>query len=110
MQQIKSLRQLGFALEEIRACLNRPDFSPHRVIQLHLSRLRKHIELQQKLCDRLEAIAARIGPTDEVSVEEFVQETIEVIRMSERFEKYYPPEQLEELMERRSILGEERIR
>ena len=32
LQQIKSLRQLGFALEEIRACLSRPDFSAHRVI------------------------------------------------------------------------------
>ncbi len=110
LQQIKSLRQLGFALEEIRSCLNRPDFSPHKVIQLHLSRLREQIELQQKLCDRLEAIAARIRSTDEVSVEEFVQETIEVIRMSKRFEKYYTPDQLEELKKRRRILGEEKIR
>ena len=109
LQQIKSLQQLGFALEEIWACLNRPDFPAHRVIQRHLSQLREQIELQQKLCDRLEAIAARIRSTDEASGEELVQETMEVNRMSERFEKYYTTEQLEELKERRRVLGKKKI-
>ncbi len=109
LQQIKSLRYLGFTLEEVRDCLDRPDFSPHRVIQLHVSRLKEQIELQQKLCKRLEAIAARLRSAEEVSVEEFIQ-TMEVISMSERLEKYYTPEQLEELEQRRRALGEERIR
>ncbi len=106
LQQIKSLRQLGFSLEEIRACLDRPDFSPHRVIELHIARLREQIALQQGLCARLEALAEGLRSAGEVSVEAFLH-TIEVISM---VEKYYTPEQLEELKERRQTLGEERIR
>src|SRR5256885_13714858 len=45
LQQVVSLRQLGFSLEEIGACLTRPDFSPLKVIDLHLARLREQIEL-----------------------------------------------------------------
>ena len=106
LQQIMSLRQLGFSLEEVRDCLKRDDFSPQHVIRLHLARLREQIELQRRLCDRLEALAARLSAAEEVSVEKFIQ-TIEVIAM---LEKYYTPEQLEEIERRRQQVGEERIR
>ncbi len=109
LQQIKSLRYLGASLEEIQETLDRPGFSPRRLIELHLSRLRDQIELQQKLCDRLEEIAARLSSKEEVSAEEFVR-TMEVIRMSERLWEYYTPEQREEIEERGRALGEERIR
>jgi len=110
LQQIKSLRHLGFGLEEIRACLDRPDFPLSRVIELHLSRLREQIELQQKVRDRLEAMAARLRAADDVSAEELVKMATEVIEMSERSERYYTPEQREYLEQRRRSLGEERIR
>jgi DNA-binding transcriptional MerR regulator len=106
LQQIKSLRQLGFALEEIRDCLNRPEFSPLHVIRLHLARLREQIDLQQRLCKRLEAIAACLELTEEVSVEDFLQ-TIEGMNM---IEKYYTPEQLEEFKKRAAQMGDEKIR
>lgn len=110
LQQIKSLRHLGFELEEIRACLDQPDFPLSRVIELHLSRLREQIELQQKVRDRLEAMATRLRTADDVSAEELVKMATEVIEMSERSEKYYTPEQREYLEQRRRSLGEERIR
>ena len=46
LQQVLSLRQLGFALEEIRECLDRPGFSPREVIGLHVARLRQRIAMQ----------------------------------------------------------------
>lgn len=110
LQQIKSLRHLGFGLEEIRDCLDWPDFSLQRVIELHLARLRTQIELQQRLCNSLEVVAARLDPAGEVPVEEFIQTIVEVIEMSERLEKYYASEQREELEQRRRAFGEERIR
>src|SRR5438477_12653991 len=58
LQQVLSLRQLGFSLEQVRDCLDRPGFSPLEVIGLHVARLREQIELQRKLCERLEAVAA----------------------------------------------------
>lgn len=109
LRQIKSLRHLGSSLEEIQEILDAPDFSPRQVIERHLARLREQIELQQKLCDHLVEIAARLSLKEEVSAEEFVQ-TMEVIRMSERLWKYYTPEQREEIEQRGRTLGEERIR
>ncbi|HTN87073.1 MAG TPA: MerR family transcriptional regulator, partial [Sorangium sp.] len=41
LQQIKSLRELGFSLEQIAGCLDRQRFSPLQTIELHLSRLRE---------------------------------------------------------------------
>jgi DNA-binding transcriptional MerR regulator len=96
LQQLLSLRQLGFSLEEIRDCLNRPDFSPVELIERHLARLREQVELQRKLYQRLEAIAAGLRTAGEVSAEEFLQ-TIEVMTM---IESYYTPEQMESFRKR----------
>src|SRR5947199_3774388 len=71
LQQVLSLRQLGFSLDQVRACLDRPDFSPLEVIRLHVARLGEQIELQRQLCARLEAVAARLRTAGEVSAEEF---------------------------------------
>ena len=93
LQQVLSLRQLGFALEEVRDCLDRPGFAPLEVIRLHVARLREQIELQRKLCERLEALAEHFRTAEEVSADEFLL-TIEVMTM---IEKYYTPEQLAQL-------------
>jgi DNA-binding transcriptional MerR regulator len=99
LQQVLSLRQLGFSLEEIKDCLDRPGFSPLEIIGLHLARLREQIELQRKLCERLEVIAAHFRTAEQVSAEEFLQ-AIEVMNMV-RIEDYYTAEQLESLRRRR---------
>jgi MerR family transcriptional regulator, thiopeptide resistance regulator len=104
LQQIMSLRQLGFSLLEIQECLQRPDFSLHNTIQLHITRLRTQIELSHKLLHRLEAINSHSATS--ITVEDLIQ-TIEAITM---FEKYYTPEQLETLKQRRESVGEERIK
>ena len=106
LQQILALRQLGFALEEVRACLDDADFSPLSLMEMHLARLRQQIDAQHRLCERLESIAARLRAAETVSVEELLQ-TIEDMNM---FEKYYTPEQLEQLKARKEQVGEERIR
>src|SRR5919107_2876078 len=35
LQQIKSLRQLGFSLDEVGDCLRDPAFAPRRVLEMH---------------------------------------------------------------------------
>src|SRR5262245_22798334 len=97
LQQVLSLRQLGFALEEVRDCLDRPGFAPLEVIRLHVARLREQIELQRKLCERLEALAEHFRTAAEVSADEFLY-TIEVMTM---IENYYTPEQMESFRKRR---------
>ncbi|MDQ6834256.1 MAG: MerR family transcriptional regulator [Chloroflexota bacterium] len=106
LQQIMSLRQLGFSLEQIRDCLNRGDLSPLRVVEQHLIQLREQIALHHQLCDRLEAIAQRLQQVEKPSVAELLY-TVEVMS---RMEKYYTPEQQGWLKERRQTVGDDRIR
>jgi DNA-binding transcriptional MerR regulator len=97
LQLVVSLRQLGFSLEEVRDCLDRPGFSPLEVIRLHVARLREQMQLQRELCERLEAVAASFQTAGEVSADEFLR-PIEVMTM---IENYYTPEQLESFRKRR---------
>jgi DNA-binding transcriptional MerR regulator len=106
LQQVVSLRQLGLSLEETRACLDRSDFSPLKVIDLHLAHLRVQIESQRKLCGRLEAIAARLRAAGEVTADELLTTIEEMTQM----EKYFTPEQLERIRVRREEVGEDQLR
>jgi DNA-binding transcriptional MerR regulator len=109
LQQIKSLRHMGFSLEDVRACLaclERTVFSPEHVIELHLARVKEQIALQQQLCARLETARARMSARQVVCVEEFLKIT-EAISMSE---KYFDAEQMAYLKEREDVVGAERIR
>ena len=106
LQKVVLLRHLGFSLEEIRACLDRSDYSLAHVVDLRLARLKEEMALQQQLHRRLETIAAHLRAAEDVSVEAFIQ-TIKVMTM---IEKYYTPEQLKQLEERGRQVGEERIR
>ena len=106
LQQIQSLRGLGFSLEQVRDCLADPAFSPRRVIGLHVARLSEQIGHLQRLKQRLEGLAEWLERTEAVSVEEFLS----VIREMTMIEKYYTPEQLETLRQRAEIVSPERIR
>jgi DNA-binding transcriptional MerR regulator len=105
LQQVLSLRQLGFSLDEVRDCLDRPGFSPQEVIALHVARLRGEIELQQKLCERLEALAAHLRAAGEVSADEFLHTIEEMTMMEAMTEKYFTPEQLKVIKDRREEVG-----
>src|SRR5947209_1613797 len=106
LQQVLSLRQLGFSLEEVRGCLDRPGFSPLEVLRLHVARLREQIGLQQKLCERLEALAGSFRAAGEVPAEQFIR-TIEVMTMTE---KYYTPGQMKQFEEVGRLVGPEEVR
>jgi MerR family transcriptional regulator, thiopeptide resistance regulator len=106
LQQVTSLRQLGFPLEQIRDLLDRRGMSPREIVELHLGRVREQIEHQRTLCERLERIAKHFEAAETVSTHELIQ-TIEATTM---YDKYYTPEQREQLNARATVIGEERIR
>ncbi len=106
LQQIVSLRQIGFSLEQIRDCLEQEQFSPHQVVQLHLSQLREQMALQQQLLVRLEAISTRLQTTEAISIQDFIQ----LIEVTTMIEKYYTPDQQDALKARGEQIGQERIR
>jgi DNA-binding transcriptional MerR regulator len=96
LQQILSLKQLGFSLEQIREYLSRANYDPRQVVRLHLARVRGQAAELKRLEDRLAALADALDKAEIVSAEEFLT-TIEEMTM---IEKYYTPEQLESLAKR----------
>jgi DNA-binding transcriptional MerR regulator len=105
LARIKGLTALGFALEEVRACLDDERWSPLELVEAHLERARELFEQQRALCERLERLRddLRRGGND---VQHFI-ETVEVMNM---IESYYTKEQLEALAKRRAELGEDAIK
>jgi DNA-binding transcriptional MerR regulator len=106
LQQIVSLRSLGLGLDEIRELLDRRGVSLSEVVSLHAARLREQIGMQQRLVARLDAVADRLRSAGEVPADELIR-TMEAIKM---FEKYYTPEQMEQIKARGEQVGQERIR
>jgi len=101
LQQIVSLRQLGFALDAIRDLLHRPGTSLVSVLDMHLAHLRGQIELQRKLCMRMEFIDNRLRAAEEVSTDDILS----AIEETMMFEKYFTPDQMETLKKRADDLG-----
>jgi DNA-binding transcriptional MerR regulator len=101
LQQILSLKMLGFSLEQIGEYLLRDDYDPRQVVRLHLARVREQAAELQKLGDKLAALADALDAVEEVSADRFLT-TIEEMTM---IEKYYTPEQLELLKNRREEGG-----
>ncbi|MDX1492903.1 MAG: MerR family transcriptional regulator [Longimicrobiales bacterium] len=105
LQQIASLRQLGLALEDIRTCLDRPELSLERILELQIRRIEEEMDRAGRLKQVLEGLRSRLRSAEEVSVDELTR----AIEVTMSYEKYYTPEQLQELAERRESIGEERI-
>ena len=106
LQQIKSLRRLGFSLDEVRSCLDAPEFSPTRVIELHVKRLREQIAHEERLVTLLETLAAGYRTSSMKTADEFIN-IIEEITVIERS---FTAEELAEIKERGQKLGAEHIR
>ena len=84
LQQISSLRQLGFALKEIRQCLENPDFSLGNVINLHLARLQEQMAVSQSLFSKLSTLAQKLQNSESVAVEDLMQ-IIENLTMTQQY-------------------------
>jgi DNA-binding transcriptional MerR regulator len=105
LQRVLSLRQLGFSLEQIGDCLDRPGFSPLEVIGLHLAGLREQIKMQQKLCKRLETLAGQLRSAGKVSADEFLHTISEITMLETLQQKYFTPKQLKSFQAARDRLG-----
>ncbi len=105
LHQIVCLKQLGFSLDQVKEYMTRADYDPRAVVRLHLAKVRRQAAELSALGNRLERLATALDAADEVSAETFL-ETIEVMTV---IEKYYTPEQLEQLKQRKELVGDARI-
>jgi DNA-binding transcriptional MerR regulator len=104
--RVRSLQQMGFSLDEIRACLDDRTFPLARVLEMRVTRLREHLDQTQQLCRRLAHVLERLRAENGASLWDILK-TIEEMSM---FEKYYTPDQMAELERRGEDLGPEGIR
>jgi DNA-binding transcriptional MerR regulator len=100
LYRIVSLRSLGFPLEAIAQALDSEAFDPKAAVEDHIGRLEAQIAQEERLLKTLKRLRDHLGADDFLT-------TIEELTMRER---YYTPEQLEELEQRRQDLGEDKIR
>jgi DNA-binding transcriptional MerR regulator len=91
LQRILSLRQLGFSLEEIQACLDKPEYALLPLVELHLSRLAGQITLFQRLHLRLSTIRERLQTDDAIPSGQILA-ALEAMTM---LENYLTPAQIE---------------
>jgi len=105
LQQILSLRQLGFSLEEVKASLDKPEFSPQHILDMHLSRMEKELESHQELLEKMKGIKRLMDRKGLVSAEDFLN----VIALMNKVESYFSPEEMAELKQRGKDLGPEKI-
>ncbi|MFP8782371.1 MerR family transcriptional regulator [Planococcus plakortidis] len=92
LQPILSLKQMGMSLEEIQLLLSNPEEQTvAEILQIQISRVKKEIEVQQKLVAELENAlwAARSNRT--MSISELTK-LMEALKMNK--EKYFSKQQL----------------
>jgi MerR family transcriptional regulator, thiopeptide resistance regulator len=104
LYRILALRRLGLALPAVEQALEGEDL--RAAVAAHLERIDAEIALRDALRRRLERILAAIDGLDGPTTEQII-EAIEVMTMSDR---YYTPEQQEQLAVRARELGEEGMR
>ncbi len=73
---------------------------------MHLAYLRERVAAERRLCARLEALVEHLGSAGEVYIQD-LSTTMEAMAMVDR---YYTPEQMEQLRLRAEEVGEARIR
>jgi DNA-binding transcriptional MerR regulator len=106
LYRIAAFRRLGFALDEIGALLDGEGADPRAVIRTQLARLDAEVALRSRLRVRLTRLLDALEGANGAGADLFL-DAIEGMTMAE---KYYTPEQLAQLGERRQALGDEGMR
>ncbi|NEY18929.1 MerR family transcriptional regulator [Bacillus ginsengihumi] len=105
LQQILSLKQLGFSLEEIYNFIVNPNYDPMLVVQAQLEVINEQIKLKEKLRNKLEQLQKLILLNQHISTDQLLK-IMELIRMNES--NYITPELVERMRASLNNLTEEK--
>ena len=100
LYRLLALRGIGLPLEEIGPLLDDTQDGVKDTVQSHLRRVEDQIEQLGALRARLSRLLAGAPTT---------QDFLDALEAMSMFEKYYTPEQLQQLAQRREQLGEDTI-
>ena len=89
LQQIMSLKQLDFSLDEIKEFFENPKYNPKEVIEMQLKRLDEEIKLKNELRGELKELLEVFNSWNKPSFEQFIH-SIELIKNQK---KYFTKEQ-----------------
>jgi DNA-binding transcriptional MerR regulator len=103
LYRLLALRGLGLPLEEIGPLLDRED-AVAETVRRHLARLEHQMDALGALRSKLTRLLDALDGGDESSTQ-----FLEALEAMSMFEKYYTPEQLEQLAERKAELGDDAI-
>ncbi|MBK1812116.1 MerR family transcriptional regulator [Clostridium sp. YIM B02505] len=102
LQQIMSLKQLDFSLDEIKQFLENPKYNPIDVIEMQLKRLEEEIRLKDQLRSELSELLDVFKSWQRPSLVQFIN-SIELIRNQK---KYFTKEQQLKLKKQYDILNQ----
>ena len=109
LQEILSLRDLGFTLAEIRAWFQDEGHDPHEAMRLQLRRVSERIAGLESLRDALQQVLRRIPPHGSASPEQVVR-VVERMKAMKDMERYFTPAQLASVKARGESVGAEGVR
>ena len=69
LQRIQALRQLGFALGDIAACLSQPAYAPLPLLRLYREKIEDQMKEQEKLLRQLRALEGSLAGGGEPTTE-----------------------------------------
>lgn len=102
LQQVLSLKQLGFPLEQIKTALENPDFSPEKILAMQAERIEGELSGHRDLLDRIKGMQRLMKATNRAGPENF----LELIRLMGTIDAAYTPEEMQEIKQRGRALGE----
>lgn len=89
LQQIMSLKELGYSLDGIKELFENPEYNPKEVLQMQLEGLEEEIKLKEELKRQLQELSEVFHSWQKPTLEQFIK-AIELIRNQS---KYFTQEQ-----------------
>jgi MerR family transcriptional regulator, thiopeptide resistance regulator len=94
LQQILSLKQMGFSLDDIHHFIENPNYNPILVVQTQLESITKQIKLKEKLRFELEQLRTLLLSNQNIGADKLFK-LMEVIQMNGQ--NYLTPDQVEKM-------------
>jgi MerR family transcriptional regulator, thiopeptide resistance regulator len=106
LYRVLALRQLGLSLDQTAAALDGDEGDLKTIVRAQLGHVERQLEHQTGLRARLRSVLSALERSEPLSADTLI-ELLEAMKM---FERYYTPEQLAQLEQRRQLLGDDAIR
>ena len=103
LQQVISLKQLGFSLVEIKELIGSQSLNSLQIIEMQVKSVKKQIALQEDLYMKLDGIYKLMLSQEDIRVNDFIN----LIEVTNMVEQYFSKEQLERMKQKTEQFSDE---